>query len=410
MKSEQVLVIFTFLLLLLVSCQLLDDSPTTVVIPSLHDTPTIAHASTYMPQSSATAIHTVPMEILRYQNLNFETELPAHAGPTGYLLLEKGTRSYFYDFDQRTLQSLPENQNHFCASPDGAWFTHVEISEGDSITEKWLVVENGDGEQGRIAIQSTWNYLSCPIWLDSQRFMLGMYSEHSYPVSDMVIINPFSGETQALVTDYPNLDIDIHRSLSVSYDSRLELVLYHAIDQERLTVLWDRISQERVASFQLFGYSIPLWLPDDSGVLISASPERNAPEEWFRISREGKIAQLTNFGASFDDASISYYFRELSPDGRYLAFTLETTPNYCDSNTYASSYYLTILDLNSLQATDYCIPGGIITWSPDSRYLVILHSYEENSFHTILVSPFEGWAAPITVDEGLSPTGWWPNP
>jgi Tol biopolymer transport system component len=127
-------------------------------------------------------------------------------------------------------------------------------------------------------------------------------------------------------------------------------------------------------------------------------------DEWFSIDRTGEINQLTHFEDYFTEADIE--MASISPNGRYLAFWLSVNPS-----TYPG-YNLAVLDLETRQVVNYCIPGSPTkysvepVWSPDSRYIALVDYYDKKTSdsHVILVDPAEEWAA--RVAENLAPLGW----
>ncbi len=84
--------------------------------------------------------------------------------------------------------------------------------------------------------------------------------------------------------------------------------------------------------------SYPLWSPDGSQVSIAVKyeegnrQEKNI-EEWFSVSREGQVEQLTHFGNYFERAEIGE--ANWSPDGKEIAFWLETNSGLCPSSSLA---------------------------------------------------------------------------
>jgi hypothetical protein len=128
-------------------------------------------------------------------------------------------------------------------------------------------------------------------------------------------------------------------------------------------------------------------------------------EDLFSLNQDGQVRQLTDFGAFF--AEIHIVGISLSPDGTKIAFWLRARPSPYKERQ------LTVLDLATLQVTNYCIPGqsqdyvspvwSSPIWSLDSRYLAALNQYEPNAGRAILVDTQQGWAAQVAE---LIPNGW----
>jgi hypothetical protein len=92
-----------------------------------------------------------------------------------------------------------------------------------------------------------------------------------------------------------------------------------------LRILWDWVYNND-----------PLWSLDGSDFLIMGLDEKVNTVEWFQVTRDGTIKQLTHFGENLKDASIGRPSR--SPDGRYLAFKL--LYNLGKDGIYKDSKYL----------------------------------------------------------------------
>ncbi len=98
-----------------------------------------------------------------------------------------------------------------------------------------------------------------------------------------------------------------------------------------------------------------------------------------------------------------------SPDGKYLAFWLESVQNQVIKATLA------VLDMASGDVTDYCLSAGNVRtmmllsypliWSPDGKSLVtIVNRDEGEDFDTVLVDLDGGFA--VKIAENLTPGGW----
>ncbi len=238
------------------------------------------------------------------------------------------------------------------------------------------------------------------------------YTENRF-IAPVIVVNPFTGDQHEIPVDYPGLEeshgfFDFNSKMMV-YDTSQNLVIYPQYDNGCYYALWDRQARKILARLEMDACLLlggPIWLPDESGFLISAVKDRKA--EWFQVNRNGETHQLTNMGGSFDLVNISPW-AALSPDGHYLAFPLRIKPGPYDD------YRLAVLDMKTLEVTYYGIPPGTvpgsyldIEWSPDSRYIAIGNTDVNGANNTILVDIVDRWAARL-VDDAL-PRGWMVSP
>lgn len=402
MKSCPLFILF-LVWMVLISCNPLPASPTSIATFS---SPTQESEST----TSTIATRVLTNEMLSYQSVDVLSELPTDIDFDGRLILD-GHQPVFFDFDNRTFSTIPDGRGDFSVSPNGNWVSYYEVSE-NSPTGVWLVVGSVDGQQYRLPMQEDWDWGVAPFWLDNQRLVYNIRDVGS--LHPAVIINPFTGETQELASDYPNLrptNLGVGGShmhfvySSVVYHPSLDLVIYFETgdDGNFYVVLWDRVAQEPLARLidRVPFEHAPAWFPDGNQFVIAVR-YLEMVDEWFSVSRTGDIRQLTHFGEFFEQTQIGS--SAISPDGRYLAFWLKVEPSeYIGAN-------LAILDLETLRVNNYCIPGSSWrdeprpVWSPDSRYIAISYYYAANSRHVILLDPIDRWAAPIAED--LTPRGW----
>lgn len=250
--------------------------------------------------------------------------------------------------------------------------------------------------------------------MDNERIWISHYKE---PL--LTVVNPFSGEQQELVPDFPGLETvaqlgeDFALGASnVLYSSSLNLVVYPRLESDgyAYVVLWDQQANRVQAKIKdvskSFSYN-PLWSLDQKKIYVAVADkwDSNKPDDlihdFFSLSQDGQVRQLTDFGASFADTSIGS--GSLSPDGKKIAFWLELRPSLYKGQQLA------VLDLVTEQVTDYCVPGSYQgdapspIWSLDSRYLAVQNQYEPNTGRVILVDIQKGWAAQVAE---IIPNGW----
>jgi len=403
-------------------------SPSTILSPTAtastirYSTPTRS-PSPVKPTTTSTLV--VPPEtVLKYQRLDIASDLPPDAIPAGILILF-GKQSHRLNFDQRVQQEISSETSCFSTSPDGRWLAYCQFSDNPAADEL-LIVESADGQQQKnLPIGQDWYWFSTSTWLDNQRLVFNLWKDRSvipmlYPV---VVVNPFTGEQRKFSSDYPDLKPSmvgpagtIHFIYStVVYDPSLNLVVYPQTtkDGKNYVVLWDRQAQKAVARVEELGVFLhtPLWSPDGKQFVVAVEHQVDRQhsdfiEEWFGVSREGQVQQLSHLGDFFVHTEIGA--ANWSPGGQRLAFWLDAKPSRCEGQNLA------VLEMETQQVTDYCIPGSIHgdapppIWSPDSRYIAVQNYYDTNASHAILVDTKQGWAA--QVSENAMPVGWLAEP
>jgi len=363
---------------------------------------------------SLAASSTVPANILNYQCLEIASELPTSANPTGILALS-GKQKYYYYFGKGLLQVMQANHYFYSVSPNRQWIAYEEKSS-DSPTGSWLTVENVQGKRIRTIMQQNWIF---PYWVNDNQLAFTIIDSLS-SIRPVAIVEPSKNIVQIIPSDYPNLErtnlgpqgTSMHFDISsVVYESSTNLVIYSATTSQGIRlVLWDRQKGKAIASVPSGSalYNFPVWQQDGNRFYIPIA-DNHGNEDWYSINANGEMLQLTHFRDYFEGVDISE--ASLSPDGRKLAFWLETSPDISTNASAISIGSLSILNLDTLQVINYCLSGLYIEWSPDSRYLVFSQGNQVNN-SLILVDPTSGWAARIkpTPDEYTLISGWMVSP
>ena len=422
-----------FILIILAAVVLLEgcSSPTIVPAPPIESTtPTALVATptsiptkpaptlTPLPAGPATTSTVVlpPENILKYQPLEISSNLPADVKPAGALLVGRGEQLQLLHFDpQVRLENFSVIDTSAClsTSPDGKWLAYCPGSD-DFPTGQWLIVESVDRQQQKKVAVDVLFFYGSYFWLDNQRLIFPTSSKEQPWLGPMVVVNPFTGNQTELPSDYPGITGTragpigtlAFETSSLVYDPSLNLVVFpERISPHNYIVLWDRRSSSVLARVEDKGefLNYPLWSPDAEQFVVAASThELGLVEEWFSVSREGQVGQLTHFGEYFSDAQI--HDGQWSTDGKYLAFWLYTSPSLC-----SNPVHLAILDMTTKQVTDTCVsvmPGYTLHpfWSFDNRYISVVIP-GESSRQSILIDIEQGRAFDITTAYGV-PFGW----
>ena len=393
---------------------------------------------TFTPSSQAIPATTtalqIPENIVKFQPFEITFGAPRDAKPMGALAicgdLAIQLLQFTPDVKVETVPGVVDDPFCLETSPDGKWIAYEE-SFNESSTGSWLVVQSADGQQQKkVPEDPDWVNFGDYVWLDNQHLIFNNFINppdiqrtQAYPAYPMVVVNPFTGEHIELSSEYPELKLGINGPVGtlafnytdVVYDPSLDLVIFPAWGGEHnYIVLWDRHSQAVLARVEDhsggFGH-YPLWSRDTTqfavAVMNAIKGERGI-DEWYRVSREGQVEQLTRFGDYFSSSEIESA-SNWSPDGKKLAFWINLDPSPCPG------LRLAILDVSTKQVTNTCLPGTRKyapppIWSFDSRYIVI-GDYSDPPIKTILVDIENGRAFDITSLIGDSrPIGWLVSP
>ena len=397
-------------------------SPTATIIATYQPVPTITPSAAEPTATNPVALH--PERVLKYKRLDIAASLPPDAVPSGALAFS-GQRSYLQRFGQDGEQEISGIDFCVSSSPDGKWLACGQSSAGSSANDQ-LVILKADGQvQEKIAVKEGWWWNFGNIWLDNERLAFNFWKDKSTvpTIFSTIVVNPFTGEQQEILSDYPDLQPSIsgpegtiHFVYStVVYDPSLNLVIYPQTTEDGwYVVLWDRQAKRtlaRVKDGNEFQH-LPLWSPDGKQFVIAVDNQAGKRDgewidEWFSVSRDGQIGQLTHFGDYFEDAKIGH--ANWSPDGRHLAFWLDATPSLCEWQN------LVVLEVDTQQVVNYCVlgsddrtaPSSPPIWSPDSRYIAV-DSYQSGVSRVILVDATQDWAA--IIGYGAYPIGWLASP
>jgi hypothetical protein len=216
-------------------------------------------------------------------------------------------------------------------SPEGRWIVYSFSS-----LSKPSLVESANGEH-KIEVPWEWQTdLNKDLigWIDEARLVFRRVPE---PVAYAIttIYAPLSGEWNEFKMedmDHPAQPLSstsvLMGSINIMPDPSLRLLVYPMQDEDgrKYITLWDRQLNRAIARIEDFWHfgNDPLWSTDGTDFLIAVQSHpgdaENRVEDWFRVTRDGQVEQLTHFADSFQYADIEAPRR--SPDGRKLAFWL----------------------------------------------------------------------------------------
>jgi WD40 repeat protein len=319
----------------------------------------------------------------------------------------------------------PEKVKNIQVSPDGLKYAVVDALNGS------LKILSVNGQLLELLPPGEFPY-GIDHWLNNEQLALvilepwfGTY--YKYPF-DQLILNTSTGEQKHMISEqYPDIDVANARMFweggsTTKYDPLLTRVVYPAgIEEDYLEksgmgyVLWDLENRVKLVEFVTGYFSVtPKWIPDGSMFVINDS---HGDGEFYTVTRDGAVTQLSHLNSGLASKSSGVrYFSDLyswSPDGRHLAFWLESRQNSLIKGTFA------ILDIETGKVTDTCISAGFEgnyvprlddiylspIWSPDGKYVVTqANKREDRSYQSALINLEERFV--VMIGENIFPVGW----
>ncbi|MGC1375126.1 MAG: hypothetical protein WA821_02830 [Anaerolineales bacterium] len=369
-------------IVLLVGC-----SPVTPAtsIPATN-TPEILPTTTLMPTVKYT---TTPTPTTQAYSNNMTRECaeiiskpPSNTQLTGLLMVnpvEIGTPTYLLDLSTENKILLGRSSSYESAiSEDGKLVAYWDLNT------KSVVIADNSGKKIKV-VPDLGERLQPAHWLDNRRLLLNHRRgerDGAYVVSSLIILDVSTGKMQEWLPDYPNLDTWFSPD-SWSVASRFlvnpQLTYLVYLREKGGLIMWDIHAKKEVASiFGSHSDDTPWWSPDGTRIVTWASPKLydSLPYvgggDLFTMDTTGTMKRLTYF-TNTQYASESY--PTWSPDGKAIAFMLQTAPDY---NTDWSAQELSVLDMETGHVTNLCIQAsGGFTWSPDGKYIVINQGFDE---------------------------------
>jgi hypothetical protein len=351
----------------------------------------------------------------------------SHSGQIVY----KGLYFYYFSSRQSTLISS-EGYPNVAISPDGKKYA-VASNDNPVVT----IYSNNSVLLGMVE-PGQYPY-TLDHWPDNRNLLLVISisqpvdgtSFMKYP-NDEVMVDIATGEKTTLASNYPDLDQGQSRMTwegisTTKYDPTLTLVVYPASvgsnSQGEIQgyVLYDRINKVRIAQKAVGQFSTtPVWSPDGSKFVIN---DTFGDGEFYVVTRDGVISKVSHLNGDMNminnlQGNIRSSERySWSPDGRYLAFWLETIGPARVEATFA------VLDTYTGKTIDYCLSAGHTIsdygagqlsalykpyWSSDGKSILTIANRQDNgNFDTVLIDLEGGYAAKIA--ENLAPKGWLDN-
>lgn len=347
------------------------------------------------------------------------------------LLVRHGSSLYVFDIENNTKIKIPffeekssEGFNKFSdeyyISPDGKWLAYQDTAYSKLFIEPaGTLLENRD--QDRIILEKNQRFL-LRRWVNNNTVLIIYRKSHNDAFLTTAFLNPFTREEHEFsLVEIPNYlshklggaVIATHYSIDGELvpDPTMKKVVYPEMWNDNIyTTLWDVENRKPLARLRYYIdlYNDPLWAQDGSNFLVT-STVNNKDVEWFIVTSNGIVRQITRFSDFIQDSS--YFFSKpiRSWNGRFFTFQI----TYSQPNT-VTKYIL--LDLQTRDLEGFCIDSIPVenssqqspVWSPDSRYLIISNTAVNSLGNVILVDVENTRTYQIATDVDV--VGWISKP
>jgi hypothetical protein len=281
-----------------------------------------------------------------------------------------------------------------------------------SSQKDWLIVETIDGKEQPIKIP----------WEEDWYGFAGWLNNHDLEISidgGLLVLNPFTGERRKLLDDFPDLAEPIGVGADwweIAYNPSLTRAVFpshpgyvNANGQYGEIILWNMETNQIVTSIASennpYGGE-PVWSPRGDEFIMALQDydpaKESLIEELYRVSQDGQQTKITNL-STYYNKQLSLFKYSWSPDTTHIAFWL-----WYGWKEGLVKDQLAVLNLRTLQVTNYCIDGAGIgghpVWSPDGKQLVVKARVDEGNLGTILIDMDRSLA--IQVAGYFRPVGW----
>lgn len=422
------LLLLSWVFFILASCRIGNSViavSTITPVPSL--TSTVTPTATLTPTQTGTP--TVSPEVMRYQCLEIADYPPADYPLKGVIVYNDDNNLYAYLSNEETDNPFffPREEGDrllsFDVSPNGKYLMYYHHAARTQEDRTIIITADGKTIWSEVVSDYSWQ------WFDNQRLKRVLVSENGEHT--LLLLNPFTGERQNLPADFPSSEMYsdnffmawIHASSPI-YDPSLTRVVYGAGFHDSsylihpVIALWDTHSSQKVWERETIDWGdTPIWTPDGQQFLIAANLDpkktRDFADEFFAISRDGDVKQVTHFMDYYSDVDILDNYN-LSPNGKLLAFWINSQPSLYEDP------WLAVLNIETGEVTNYCIKGDAFAdnaygpqlpiWSPDSTQLLVISRPPEDTKvrRVVIVDILYNYAAKINAD--MEPKGWMVTP
>ena len=275
-----------------------------------------------------------------------------------------------------------------------------------------------------IPMQENWGWLAD--WVNNQQIAIVMAEPSDNPRFDklpasVLILNPFTEQTQVLLPNYPYIDI-VNPMIqfggrwgSTIYDPSLSRVVYAGAEKFQGYLLYSLTEGKILAKIPNPNRrALPIWFSNGTQFIVLGG------DDFYKVSASGEIKKITWFNPNYiinENAGLDYFIRDyysLSPNENLLAFWLARHDENISWNQ--TTFTLAILNLETGEIIDTCIISSDYTyehlpplaypiWSPDSKNLLVSPKYSQGSEGNLVLFDQEKQAA-YKLPSDWVPTGW----
>jgi hypothetical protein len=241
-------------------------------------------------------------------------------------------------------------------------------------------------------------------WFNNEQLLYNPTEPEQWKVN---LVNPLTGETKQIPTNYPDLYFippmspwfGVVNPVPV-YDPTGTMAVYLRGSKEWQYALYDVGSQQLLWTKDVSDTShAPLWSMDGERLALAVPQVRTKIADIYTINRNGEEMQLTDFESFFQEIYLGPI--SWSPDGRHIAFWISY------KNPTEFEWEISVIDTTSGYISDYCIKGLATApvWSPDGRQLAIgINNEKESRYSTVIIDIEKNQA--FIIAEGMTPEGW----
>jgi hypothetical protein len=292
---------------------------------------------------------------------------------------------YLYNPQRKDIITITNAGHSLSVSPD-----HTQLAYVDLAKNRLVVLDPGGEQIASVSWRENWGWIDR--WLDNQRLLITMDERGKLPEDwkipqNMVLLNPFTGQSQTLYSQYPEIHDEEFNPIywprvSITiYSPDLKRVVYPGVvypgspDAAKGYILYGILEQTKLAQIpNWYWQNPPMWSYDGTKFIMEGN------HEFYLVSYDGTVTQVTHMNPERNtdtENKYGYYGYNFlwSPDNQHVAFWL--TPSGKDQ------YTLAVLNTESGEITDYCIPAGrdrwgnllYPLWSPDGKNLLVAANF-----------------------------------
>ncbi len=364
-------------------------TPNLTLLPTIKPfaaTSTVTIKPTVFPTFTPTVL---PDARLDFQCLEITTSIPMTGTYIGTVVLGGYTETLSYQLDLSTwvMKPLLEGNTgktiYEAVSPNRKWLAYKPYNTNE------LIITTIDDHVQPLHIPWEEDWRGIKGWLNNQNLQI-------FIDGGLLVLNPFTGESRKLPENFPDLGQPIGVGADwwdVSYNPSLTRVVYPRdpgdVHGNRI-VLWNMQTTQAVTYLTSrnnpYGGE-PVWSPSGDEFVMTLEDidlsKGTLDDELYRVSQDGQNTLITNLSAYYNKyLSVKKY--SWSPDASRIAFWLW----YGWDKSFQKDQ-LAVLDLETLQVTNYCIEGAAVgdhpVWSPDGTQLIIEGRIDKDHLGTILV-------------------------